>query len=110
MFEIISNRLNAIFEFADGIVCVSRVVADEIFNYMNKIKVKKLGHFYIGHFHNGADILASNPINGTTLEFEKILVSIKTRPTFLMVSTVGIEKVMRKICLLLKNYGKMVLM
>jgi glycosyltransferase involved in cell wall biosynthesis len=77
---------------ADGLVCISRTVADELTEWLHSHHVFRTRPLHIGYFHLGADLAASLPTEGIGAEGPRILESVGSRPTFLMVGTVEPRK------------------
>ena len=69
--------------YSTGIVCVSRAVADEVYQLIQDIKLPR--PMKVGYFRLGADFANVEP-DATELGFTK------TRPTFLMVGTIEPRK------------------
>ncbi|WP_191601025.1 glycosyltransferase family 4 protein [Marinomonas algicola] len=69
--------------YSTGIVCISKAVADEMYQLIQDIKLPR--PMKIGYFRLGADFSDAKP-DVTELNF------IKTRPTFLMVGTIEPRK------------------
>ncbi|RBW46960.1 hypothetical protein DS885_05485 [Psychromonas sp. B3M02] len=69
--------------YSTGIVCVSRAVADEVYQLIEDIKLPR--PMKIGYFRLGADFADVEP-DAAELGF------VKTRPTFLMVGTIEPRK------------------
>jgi glycosyltransferase involved in cell wall biosynthesis len=69
--------------YSTGIVCVSRAVADEIYQLLKAIELPR--PMKIGYFREGADF-ADVPAEPKNLDF------VKERPTFLMVGTIEPRK------------------
>lgn len=84
--------LEAIASVADGLVCISRAVADDLLTWLDKAQVKRSGSLQVGYFHLGADIAASKPSFGITGEEQAILAEVAARPSFLMVGTLEPRK------------------
>jgi glycosyltransferase involved in cell wall biosynthesis len=84
--------LNAVTEIADGVVCISRTVADELDQWLRETKPNRFRPLPIGFFRLGADLHASLPTKGLPNEALEILANIRNRPTFLMVGTVEPRK------------------
>jgi glycosyltransferase involved in cell wall biosynthesis len=84
--------LKAVTEIGDGVVCISRTVADELHQWLQKTKPDRLNPLSIGFFQLGADLHASLPTKGFPDETLQILAKIRSRPTFLMVGTVEPRK------------------
>jgi len=77
---------------ADGLVCISRTVADELVTWLRSHGVARTRPLHIGYFHLGADLAASLPTEGIGAEGPAVLESVRSRPTFLMVGTVEPRK------------------
>jgi hypothetical protein len=84
--------LNAVTEIADGVVCISRTVADELHQWLKQTKPNRFRPLPIGFFQLGADLHASLPTKGLPNEALATLANIRSRPTFLMVGTVEPRK------------------
>jgi glycosyltransferase involved in cell wall biosynthesis len=80
--------LQRIGSFADGLVCISKAVADQLLEQLPDLGIDRKDGLKIGHFHLGADIGAE----GGTLspEVQRILTS--RNPIFLVVGTVEPRK------------------
>lgn len=83
--------LRAVCSF-DGAFCISRSVARELRSWRNDCVVGEPAPFRIGWFHLGGDIENSLPSKGLPEESEKILATLSSLPTFLMVGTVEPRK------------------
>ncbi|MGF6261519.1 glycosyltransferase involved in cell wall biosynthesis [Paraburkholderia youngii] len=77
---------------ANGALCISRSVANELQKYLSIFGEKRLTPFKIGYFHLGADIENSAPTLGLEDDAELVLRSLDARPTFLMVGTIEPRK------------------
>jgi glycosyltransferase involved in cell wall biosynthesis len=80
--------LNVITQF-DGAVCISKSVADELFDWLKQTKPQRLRPFNIGFFHLGADI---DPNKFADVKKENLKLDFGGRLTFLMVGTVEPRK------------------
>jgi glycosyltransferase involved in cell wall biosynthesis len=69
--------------YSTGLVCISKAVADEVYQLIKAIKLPR--PMKVGYFRLGADFADAEP-NPAELEFTK------TRPTFLMVGTIEPRK------------------
>jgi glycosyltransferase involved in cell wall biosynthesis len=76
----------------DGALCISRAVSDELIQWLDAYGPKRERPLNIGWFHLGADVENSVPTKGIPPEAEKILVALKTRPSFLTVGTLEPRK------------------
>lgn len=77
---------------ADGLLCISRAVADELLDWLEQAEIRRPGQLRIGYFHLGADIEASAPSFGVTPEEAALLDTIVRRPALLMVGTLEPRK------------------
>ncbi|TXF10931.1 glycosyltransferase [Pelomicrobium methylotrophicum] len=76
----------------DGVVCISRAVADEMADWLATFGPNRERPFSIGWFHLGADVGQSVPTTGLPADAEEILRQLSSRPSFLMVGTVEPRK------------------
>jgi glycosyltransferase involved in cell wall biosynthesis len=76
----------------DGVVCISRSVADEVEHWLNAHAPIHSHPFKLGWFHLGADVAASIPTMGLPANAEQVMNSLAARPTFLSVGTVEPRK------------------
>ena len=76
----------------DGAFCVSRHVADELFEWLQAFGEKRERPFAIHWFHHGADFDSTNPTRGMPSDAPQTLTAMKARPTFLMVGTIEPRK------------------
>ncbi len=77
---------------SDGVICISKAVADELNNWR---KTGLSGHrrtLDIGWFHLGSDLQASVPTNGLPVSAIAILKTIKESHAFLMIGTLEPRK------------------
>jgi glycosyltransferase involved in cell wall biosynthesis len=86
-----SNWLRTIAQ-ADGILCISRSVADEMYDWLAFHSLQRLQPLKISWFHLGADLVNSVPTTGLPEDSINILKSISAHPTFLMVGTLEPRK------------------
>ena len=77
---------------SDGLICISRAVADDVVTWLDASSVKRIRDLEVGYFHLGADIDNSQPSMGMPAEAPAVLTAIRQRPTFLMVGTVEPRK------------------
>ena len=76
----------------DGVICISRAVADELAEWLSVFGPDRSRPFNIGWFHLGADVACSIPTKGLPSEAGNVLNAISTRPTFLVVGTIEPRK------------------
>lgn len=84
--------LRTVTRVSDGLLCISRAVADELIEWIARQPAKRPGPLNIGYFHLGADIDASAPSFGLPDDAEQVLEVVRSRPSFLMVGTVEPRK------------------
>lgn len=77
---------------ADGVVCVSRAVADEVVQWLNEESPKRLRPLKVGWFHLGADLAGSAPSTGLPNDAPQTLAVLARCPSFLMVGTIEPRK------------------
>ncbi|SFA85209.1 Glycosyltransferase involved in cell wall bisynthesis [Azotobacter beijerinckii] len=77
---------------ADGAICISKAVADELMAWLQAHEVVRERKFGLNWFHLGADIDRSAPTAGLPKEASNVLKLLGGRPTFLMVGTVEPRK------------------
>jgi glycosyltransferase involved in cell wall biosynthesis len=85
--------LSILARHSDGLVCISRSVADELFVWLKENGAQsRLRPLQIGWFHLGADIDMSVPTRGIPDRGDEILASLGARPSFLAVGTIEPRK------------------
>jgi glycosyltransferase involved in cell wall biosynthesis len=77
---------------SDGVICISKTVANEVDAWMKEYGPKKIRRFTVNWFHLGADIESSAPSNGIPENSDLILNKLKNSYSFLMVGTVESRK------------------
>ena len=77
---------------SDGAVCISKTVADELTQWVQKHGLPRQRPFKISWFHQGYDIENSMPTRGFPENREFVLGQLKTCPSFLMVGTIEPRK------------------
>lgn len=82
----------SIAEVADGIICISRAVADEFESWLHQARPERHRPLNIGWFHLGADMAASNIASPAGAAPSHDLPPLGERPTFLMVGTIEPRK------------------
>jgi glycosyltransferase involved in cell wall biosynthesis len=87
-----SDFLRTVHAVSDGVLCISRAVADELIAWYQAQGLSRRAPLSIGHFHLGADIDASAPSNGLPPDADHVLSALTARPSFLMVGTVEPRK------------------
>ncbi|MGZ8304285.1 MAG: glycosyltransferase [Telluria sp.] len=84
--------LRTVTRVSDGLLCISRAVADELAGWIEKQPARRTAPLNIGWFHLGADIDASAPSFGMPDNAAQVLDAVRARPSFLMVGTVEPRK------------------
>jgi glycosyltransferase involved in cell wall biosynthesis len=77
---------------ADGLVCISRAVADEVCDWVGQHGAGRAMPLKIGYFHLGADLDASAPSSGMPDDAQHVLAALAARPSILMVGTLEPRK------------------
>jgi glycosyltransferase involved in cell wall biosynthesis len=84
--------LRTVHAVADGVICISRAVADELAAWYEQQGLRRRLPLQLGWFHLGADIDASAPSTGMPPDAQVVLDALAARPSFLMVGTVEPRK------------------
>lgn len=84
--------IEVVARMADGLVCISRAVADELNDWLVAHAAPRRSPLQIGYFHLGADIDASVPSFGLPDNADAVMRAVAARPTILMVGTVEPRK------------------
>ena len=86
--------LKSICELSDGVVCISRSVADELFAWLDTKQPNRLQPFKIGYFHLGADIQAGAVAGAEphAPAADPFIDALNARPSLLMVGTLEPRK------------------
>ena len=84
--------IGTVAEVATGVVCISRTVADELYEWLTRAKPLRAQPLSLGYFHLGADLHGSLPTKGASEDAAIVLAKLRSRPTFLMVGTVELPR------------------
>ncbi|MDQ2805065.1 MAG: glycosyltransferase, partial [Pseudomonadota bacterium] len=84
--------LETIVAVADGLLCISRAVADDLYNWLDEQRPGRLAPLDIGFFHQGADSEHSRPTGRVPADASDVLRAMTERPSFLMVGTIEPRK------------------
>jgi len=84
--------LRTVHAVADGVLCISRAVADELAGWIEAQGLTRRLPLRLGWFHLGADIHASAPSTGLPPDAAHVLAALQARPSFLVVGTVEPRK------------------
>lgn len=77
---------------SDGVICVSHATADAYAKWLKREHGSSLSSLQIVGVHNGADIGCSKPTQGLPADAPNMLAAIRSRITFLCVSTIEPRK------------------
>lgn len=81
----------------DGLICISRAVADDVGAWLDQHGPSRKSPLPIGWFHLGADLEGSIPSRGLPEDAEARLSAFRSKPTFLMVGTLEPRKGHRQV-------------
>src|SRR5262249_51229925 len=84
--------LDIVTRTAAGIVCISKTVANELNEWLDRERPNRVGPLQIGHFQLGSDIERSVPTSGIPEGAVDVLQALNARASFLMVGTVEPRK------------------
>ncbi|EZP53999.1 glycosyltransferase family 4 protein [Delftia sp. RIT313] len=96
IYEIVEDWMLAIASFG-GVVCISRTVAEDMEEWINKKAIRRSRSFKIDWFHLGADVHHSLPSRGLPHNANKVLELLRSRISFLMVGTLEPRKGHREV-------------
>lgn len=77
---------------ADGLLCISRAVADEVLDWLDANPPPNRGELQVGYFHLGADLDAAAPAGAVSADEAAALAQLAARPSLLMVGTLEPRK------------------
>jgi glycosyltransferase involved in cell wall biosynthesis len=86
------QRWLSVISQADGVICVSRTVADQYVDWLAKSAVSRLRPLGIGWSHNGADLTVPATRAGLSNASQAALTALGNGPSFLMVGTIEPRK------------------
>ena len=86
------HRWLSVISQADGVVCVSRTVADQYIDWLAKSGVSRLRPLGIGWSHNGADLTVSAARAELSKTPQAALTALSNGPSFLTVGTIEPRK------------------
>jgi glycosyltransferase involved in cell wall biosynthesis len=85
--------LTSVTRVADGVMCISRAVADELAAWFERNPAKRTAPLKIGYFHLGADIPQAAAQGGQADDApQAVLAAMRARPSLLMVGTLEPRK------------------
>jgi glycosyltransferase involved in cell wall biosynthesis len=77
---------------SDGVMCISRSVADEYHDWLQVHGVARHRPFEIGWFHLGSEVSESTPSLGLPQDSHTVLEALTARTSFIMVGTIEPRK------------------
>jgi glycosyltransferase involved in cell wall biosynthesis len=92
VLEFYEKWLLTIARFSDGVVCISRAVADEFLEWVDSKSPERLKPLMVGWSHIGADLESSVPTFGLPEDAEITLEALRENTTFLAVGTLEPRK------------------
>jgi glycosyltransferase involved in cell wall biosynthesis len=84
--------LDTVTSVADGVVCISRAVADELAEWVGKVQPARHSPLRLGYFHLGADITSDTREAIAAADGKGLPEQIRARPSILMVGTLEPRK------------------
>jgi glycosyltransferase involved in cell wall biosynthesis len=87
-----SQWLHSLSAMADGAICISRAVAQDLQGWMADFGSQRSHALGIEWFHLGADLVNSIPSTGLPPDAATVTTHLKTAPSFLMVGTIEPRK------------------
>lgn len=87
-----ASWLDVIARLSDGLICISRAVADELTAWLMVHPPSRLRALNIGYFRLGADLSVSLPTKGLPEDASVTLQALSARPALLMVGTIEPRK------------------
>jgi len=89
--ELFQRWLHTVSRF-DGAICISRTVADEMFEWLQTFAPTRARPFKLNWCHIGADLENSAPTRGLPADCAQVLQRLSEHPAFLMVGTLEPRK------------------
>jgi glycosyltransferase involved in cell wall biosynthesis len=84
--------LEVVTKVADGVVCISRAVADELVAWLEQHPAQRPGPLKVGFFHLGADIPVAPTNDAASEQAHPVLAAMRATPSLLMVGTLEPRK------------------
>jgi len=86
------NRWLEVVAESDGVICISKAVANEVEDWMKECSPERLRPFNVSWFHLGADVESSITTQGIPDSARKLLKAVQVDTSFLMVGTIEPRK------------------
>ena len=90
--DLFRRWLETLCEFATGLICISRSVADELLTWLETERPARVRPLKIGYFHLGADISESASTKGLPADADEVLDAMRLRPSAIAVGTIEPRK------------------
>ena len=84
--------LQCIGHYADGLVCISRSVTDDVRRWFDEHPPSRDQELRLGYFYPGNDLASTRPSTGIPVDGHAILERLRALPSFLMVGTIEPRK------------------
>lgn len=84
--------LTSLATVADGAICISRAVADDLVRELDGLEVVRDRPLQVGFFHLGGDVEQSLPTTGVMVAEKRLIESLEAATSFLMVGTIEPRK------------------
>lgn len=95
--ELHDEWLTVISSHSNGLICISRDVADQLLAWIDTQGIRRHRPLHVGWAHCGADIASSLPTRGVPDNAPAILGRLRANPSFLMVGTLEPRKGHRQV-------------
>ena len=90
--ELHKKWFSSVCRVSEGVICISRTVADEAIQWLEINTEKRLRPLNVGCLHIGADIEKSAATQGLPDDASQVIAQLSARPSFLMVGTIEPRK------------------
>lgn len=87
-----SHWLRTVAQMADGLICISRAVADELLAWLEHETIRRPDTLHIGYRHLGADLPREAAAQPLSTAEAALLAGLPARPSLLMVGTLEPRK------------------
>ena len=84
--------LQCIGRYADGLLCISQYVADDVRRWFDEHPPLRRGELPLGYFYPGNDPASTRPSTGLPADAAQVLARLRASPSFLMVGTIEPRK------------------
>jgi glycosyltransferase involved in cell wall biosynthesis len=87
-----AHWLQCIGRYADGLLCISRCVADDVRHWFDEHPPARRSALPLGYFYPGNDLASTRPSMGLPADAARVLTQLRESPSFLMVGTIEPRK------------------